>query len=359
MVLGKPMNLNLQDCSIIAPIDCDVPRARKTSAPSPREYFQDPSPFTLRLLEFYLARIMRDPQTLEMAGLYPRDYTKSMQIHQQTLDFMESLPPLYQFENPDTRFDYRFPWLPPQRQYLRSSTMFVLMLLHRPYLSHIRQSRRESLLCSIALLGAQEKLFEVLKPSQYAMFTFTYLAIEHCVSVLAVLLSHPGEQQDVLIDTLHAARVAAATSEKIRSTNAFVWTGWNAIQAFLKTAEAVTGPSSSSTNQLTSFDLSVASQSPIQQSIPFGSESCGGGLLNGQRFFQSTKYFSDTDNSVLDDSFFTVSNQHLQPLTDLICYNSAYVPTDLPNNPLSGNGSTSGGCQAQIIGNFDNSFWNL
>ncbi|KAH8805168.1 hypothetical protein F5884DRAFT_798571 [Xylogone sp. PMI_703] len=77
MVLGKPMNFSYDDCSfIIPPTDCDVPRDPRLMAPTARKNLQDPSPFTLRLLEYFLARNMRDVRTLELQGPSPSDYTK-------------------------------------------------------------------------------------------------------------------------------------------------------------------------------------------------------------------------------------------------------------------------------------------
>lgn len=339
MVLGKTMNLHCSDCSITPPADCDVPLRPELKAPSPRGHFEDPSPFTLRLLEFYLARGMRDIRSPEAGGSYSENYARVLETHQKTVEYIESLPSLYRLTNPDTSFDLLFPWLSPQRYYLRSSIMLFLILLHRPYLFHDKESRKQLLLCGMDMLDAQQKFFEALQPGQYIMFPLTYLSIEPCVSILAVLISHPTENVDLFAGVFDAARLAATRLEKIRDTNVLAEPGLGTIRALLVRADAVTGILSQPYCNPQGFNL--APTSVVSQDRPFN-ESISNEEVNSAQATSigarpnawPSGQFPTSSHLSFDENAFPLS-WPLQPTADLLSYASACSSTTVANMVVS------------------------
>lgn len=366
MVLGKPMNLNYSD-NIILPVDCDVPENLESKPPSPRQDFEGPSPFTFRLLEIYLANAMRDLRSLECNSHLAGDYTTITKIHERTLNYIESLPPLYRFEDPDTSFDLQCHWLPPQRQYFRSSIMFFLVLLHRSHLFHIPQSRKDLLLCGTDMLEAQQRFFEALKPNQHTMFALTYLSVEPCVSILSVLISHPNENLGLKEAAFDATRLAVARLQKIQHATPLAKPGFEVIQVLLARAELATYPSaiqnyppsllnSSSIlprwNSATNFwdDEDLENQVPNQHGRQFGQDTPG--LLRW----------------VPGSSSFPIPPQPLLPMADLVYCDLATVPTNSLNDGMFGNEvfddrvsqKETQYLQQSLIGTFDEqSFWRV
>ena len=57
-------------------------------------------------------------------------------------EFLERLPPIFQFVNPDTSLDSEMPWLPTHRFLLAVECYFTKISLHRPWvLRKVHSSR--------------------------------------------------------------------------------------------------------------------------------------------------------------------------------------------------------------------------
>ncbi|KAK6379540.1 hypothetical protein LTS17_006458 [Exophiala oligosperma] len=237
MVLGKSLTLSINDCLIVPPTDCDIPRDRKSIAPSPRSPFEKPSVFTVRLLEYQLASCFHDIKALEAEGPYPRDYGKVERLHQRAVDFIDSIPPIYRSNNPDTSFDEQCPWLPAQREHLRSNAWFFLLLLHRTYIFSVAKSRTEIMKAGIQMLHAQQKFFCSLQPQHWKLFTLTYISVDPAVSMLAVLITYPKEEQEVVPEAFRCIRETLWRLNQIRGSNMVAGQGADVIQSLLARAE--------------------------------------------------------------------------------------------------------------------------
>ncbi|KAH8805167.1 hypothetical protein F5884DRAFT_798566 [Xylogone sp. PMI_703] len=212
--------------------------------------------------------------------------------------------------------------------------MFFLLLLHRPYLFHIPQSRKELLTCGISILDAQEIFFQTLKPNQHVMFTLTYLTIEPCVSVLAVLISHPHENHELIINTLNTTKLATERLQKIRHTNPLAGPGLRVIKAILSRAEEAVTRAKAQLNSQPSFPAST-SRSPLLPHQPSITSSVG----NGENLQQDLAYTHLGDQPAKDSTdaldmlfndtaIFPVSSQPLLPMADLLHYDFASGPME-------------------------------
>ncbi|KAF2092479.1 hypothetical protein NA57DRAFT_12405, partial [Rhizodiscina lignyota] len=198
MILGKSINLSLGDFHIIPPVDTAIPKNRTTSLPFARRDLEKPNSFTARLLEYRLQVHLPRIIALEADGPFPKDYTKVEKLHQEALDYIDSLPPIYRFENPDTSFDAECQWLPAQREFLCTVTWLFVLLLHRPYIFSIARSRTEIVKASIEMLSAQQRILYRLRPNQYRFFILSFISVEASISLLAVFIAYPSENKALL-----------------------------------------------------------------------------------------------------------------------------------------------------------------
>jgi hypothetical protein len=187
VILGKPAHITF-DCLDTLPLDCQVPQNWKSSVPTPRTHSQKPTPFTMRWLEYRLQKDLPKIRLLETEGPYPRDYGAVERLHQEAMGFIESIPPIYSFRNPDKSFDTECSWLASQREYLCGTSFLYVLALHKPYIFSIQKSRTEILKAGMQALYSEQRQFECLEVHQYKNFTHAYFSFEAAVSVCIDLL---------------------------------------------------------------------------------------------------------------------------------------------------------------------------
>jgi hypothetical protein len=237
MVLGKPLNFKPNDYKIVPPTDCDIPENQRTTAPFERSAYDRPNTFTVRLLEYRLHRHLPKIRELEAEGPYPRDYSKVERLHQTAHDYIATLPAAYRLENPDTTSDDDCPMLASQRPYLVGTVWMFILVLHRPYIFSIPQSRTEVLNAGIKMLNAQQRFYLTLKPYHYRMFTLAYLTVEPCVAMLAVLIAFPRENATRVNEAFRCIRESLARLNTIRGTNKVAGQGADVIHSLLLRAQ--------------------------------------------------------------------------------------------------------------------------
>ncbi len=237
MVLGKPLNFKINDYSITSPIDCEIPKNRTSTAPFQRIDYDKPNTFTVRLLEYQIHRYLPQVRELEAEGAHPRDFSKVERLHQVALDYIATMPPTYRFKNPDRSFDDACPMLASQREFLCATVWLFILVLHRPYIFSVAQSRTEILKAGIHMLNAQQRLFLTLKPHHYRMFTLAYLTVEPCVSMLAVLIAFPQENADLVSEAFRCLKESLTRLNAIRGTNRVAGQGADVIHNLLLRAD--------------------------------------------------------------------------------------------------------------------------
>ncbi|KIX92201.1 uncharacterized protein Z520_12082 [Fonsecaea multimorphosa CBS 102226] len=237
MVLGKPLNFKANDYTVVPPTDCEIPRNRKSTAPFERSEYETPNTFTVRLLEYHMHKHLPQIRELELEGPYPRDYSKVERLHQGALEYIATIPAIYRFENPDTSFDEECPMLAAQREFFCATIWLFILLLHRPYIFSNSKSRSEIMKAGIHMLEAQQRFFETLSPHHYKMFTLTYLSVEPCVSMLAVLIAFPHENAQLVSQAFRCIKESLVRLKTIRNTNKVAGQGADVIQNLLLRAE--------------------------------------------------------------------------------------------------------------------------
>jgi hypothetical protein len=202
------MLTNLGECNVSPPLDCDVPTNRLTKIPIARAASDKPTPLTERLLRYELSLKFFDLKKLEAEGSVPKDPSKVQALHEFALDFQKRLPPAYQRDNPDTRWDEECPFLPTHRELLYNILNFFFLSLHRNYLFTREGSQMEVFERALIILGGQAKLFEKLKgvPTRHIVLTFPTFDSGLILSV--IMISNPKRYRDVFIKVFQALNAA-------------------------------------------------------------------------------------------------------------------------------------------------------
>lgn len=164
LVLGRPGTIDWRHGSPALPADVCAADTARTLAPAPRNPDKDPpKPLTRFLWQYVLTCALRGIQDLEHAETLPADAGRVDKLHGRLVRLYQSTPPMFRLESPDTRWDELdsvAPWIQWTRHYFYIFHCFSLMILHRPYVFHRKESRTEALRASLALLDAQRLMFE-------------------------------------------------------------------------------------------------------------------------------------------------------------------------------------------------------
>lgn len=405
MVLGKPMNINLRDCMICPPVDARVTEDPQITPPFPRAELDRPSEFTVRLIEYRLQIYLPRVRELETEGPFPKDYTRVQWLHQEALSYIDTLPAIYRFDNPDTSFDLACPWLPAQREYLCTATWYFVLALHKPYTFTIPESRKEIMRSGITMLKAQQRYFEYLKEHHYKLFVLTYLTVEAAVSMLAVLIAYPDDNGEAGKEAFNCIRQSLARLRTIhKRKNALAGMGADVIQVLLNRVEtAKIFPVSGLENTTIILNSSPESNSPAasnsiitQDSSPpvnadggysysaassffdSGSLNAQGTTFNGADLCPVSQQDESPEESLLSEvnNSMDISGADtgylfapLQPTADLMyrdlapAFNVDPISMQDPNLQILGQGFDSASVeelQQQFTGDFaENSFWSF
>jgi hypothetical protein len=169
VVLGRPLTIDVLNYPVIKAVDAPLPKDRSKTPVVPRSEHDPPTPLTRSLWAYELMMPLRDILVLEKDGPCPKDFSKVDEIHQKLTDLIDSTPPYFRLENPDTRFDHlpECYWLPMVRATLPQLSTFNFMALHRPYIFTRPKSRTEALKASLDMLHAQQLHFASIEKQHY------------------------------------------------------------------------------------------------------------------------------------------------------------------------------------------------
>jgi hypothetical protein len=192
IALGRPMFINLNECNITAPTDCDIPRDRLKRVPVARTEWEEPTSMTERLQHIKISRRWCEIRELEDEGPIPQRPEKVKELHNFAVNFRKTLPAIYRTENPDTKWDAKYKFVPIHREMLSFLVDSFLMALHRPYVFTREQSQRQVYESSLAVLWSQERLFEYLRTSPtHFHIGSTFPTFDAAVILAVVLVSNP------------------------------------------------------------------------------------------------------------------------------------------------------------------------
>lgn len=199
-VLGRPRHINLSDCDIRTPIDCNMPDNPSKKVPLATPAVGDdeaPSLFSSMLVQYELAKKVHEIRETFADRPYTKDYNLVWNFHRQILDIMHNAPPLIRPENPDTSFDAKYPVLPKKREQILTVANNLLMVLHRPHMANHVESRKAAVQAALTTLDSQERLFKTSQPYHYKLFALTFYTIDASIFITAIILMYPPRDEEV------------------------------------------------------------------------------------------------------------------------------------------------------------------
>lgn len=204
IVLGRPTTIDPRDGKPLFPIDSNIPRTPRESAPTKRLASDPPTPLTMLLWKAEISAPLWDIFNLEKEDPNQNNLAKVQNMDNLIRQIWLDCPPFFRAQNPDTTFDDMpgLCWLRKCRPDFQNGAAFSIMALHRPYIFSNSSSRTSALKAALDVLRAQRTLFNMLSSVHYKMFSLVLNTFDAIVLVAAIYILHPFENKEDLDDTL-------------------------------------------------------------------------------------------------------------------------------------------------------------
>jgi hypothetical protein len=190
LILGRPRTINASDCTVKAPLDCDIPEDPSKRVPSTTNPHDAPSSYSSHLFHYALGQKTHQMLSLGADKPHLKDYSVVRTLHDQVVSLLNALPPVVRPENPDVSWDLRCPNLPKQRQHISSAASSFLIALHRPHVALHTESRHAAIQAALDCLESQQRLFDLISRHHYKIYTLSFYTIDAGIFLSATTLEH-------------------------------------------------------------------------------------------------------------------------------------------------------------------------
>lgn len=228
--MGRARTINMDDCTIITPLDCNIPENPSKTVPTVASGRDAPSSYTPQLFNYGLGQLIHKTLSSGAAKPHVKDYNVVKTLHDQVVSLLNALPPVMRPENPDTSWDSRCPNLPKQRQQIFSFANSFLMALHRPHVGAHSASRQAAVQAALNTLESQQRLFDMMSRHHYKLYSLSCLTIDAGVFLSAMAIEHPPMNYDVLGQTQRALQQAIGRLSLMQERSAMARSG---VQVFM------------------------------------------------------------------------------------------------------------------------------
>lgn len=214
--LGRPRAINVSDCTINIPLDCDIPADPSTRIPMTLAPHEPPSSFTPHLFQYAICQQAHDVMSLGAHKKNFIDYSLIQGIHDKVLSLLSDLPPVHRPMNPDMSWDASYPHIPKQRQQISTAAHSFLMALHAPHARTHTASRHAATQAALATLDAQEQLFDLMATSYSSIYALCIYTLGAGIFLAVTILEYPPADMGVLHGILRAIRKAIHRLELVQ-----------------------------------------------------------------------------------------------------------------------------------------------
>jgi hypothetical protein len=160
VILGRPGCIDWRREQASLPVDTAAPSDRsRTPVVQRDEDREPPTPIIRTLWGYKLAMLLREILELEQDGPCPKDFSKVNRVQERIMELDDQKPAILRVENPDTRWDDSVHWIAESRHSYAALHNLSILALHRPYIFHRKESRRQALEASIKMLELQRASF--------------------------------------------------------------------------------------------------------------------------------------------------------------------------------------------------------
>ncbi|KAE9374897.1 hypothetical protein N431DRAFT_465121 [Stipitochalara longipes BDJ] len=241
VMLGRPRLINREDFSTQPPLNIEYPKDPARTLP----LSSDNSPAYSMTILLSLGHKVHDMLSLSAKGVFIRDYSRLLAIHDEisSLRYQVPLPPLPEQGNQSievaTTATLRLTIL---RLSLLNTINAVLMALHRPMIASQLHSRSAAVNAALESLDLQQSIFDLIPHSQSRFYGTTFSTIETCVFLCGIMVElppqDPVEDRRIRQAILHG--ISRLSAIKNRSTLAE--SGEKILQQFYQDIQAAQQP---------------------------------------------------------------------------------------------------------------------
>lgn len=203
-VLGRPRSIHIDECTVAAPLDGDIPDEPSKRIPQATSSLDKPSSYSAKLLYYALSLKAHEMMSWGINKKHYKDYTLIRKMHDDIIELLDQLPPTVRPDSPDTSFDEQYPFLPLQRQCASSVGQAFLMALHRPHMAQHEESRQAAIKAALDCLQAQQALFDLCGEQFYKMYTLSFYTIEPSIFLSATALGTKAPDR-MIVESILAA----------------------------------------------------------------------------------------------------------------------------------------------------------
>ncbi|KAH6715859.1 fungal-specific transcription factor domain-containing protein [Leptodontidium sp. MPI-SDFR-AT-0119] len=194
LMLRRPRMINIEDCDVKKPMDCDIPADRSAGVPftvqdgcKPNAPTSTAAPLLLR----ELVCIVHETRAQKTSTPHPKDYSVITNLHNRAISLLDTAPPYLRPNNSDTSWDSEYPYLPFQRENLLSMTNLVITTLHRPHIGTHTESRTAALQAAITTLESQHRVFSQTPRHLYKLVGSSFCTIDAALLLCVMCTDMP------------------------------------------------------------------------------------------------------------------------------------------------------------------------
>lgn len=188
--LGRPRLINVSDCTLTDPIDCDLPLEPARTLVRVPEPDERPSSFTLQLVKFKIGCMIHRMLSTGATSPILEDYSIVQSLQDDLSHILASLPRAMQVEKPDTSWDLMYPGLVKQRLQISIVVFSFQLALHRTHASRHVSSRQMAKEAAIRTLEASHELFERSQPHHHKIYTLVFYTIDSGIFLAVTAIKH-------------------------------------------------------------------------------------------------------------------------------------------------------------------------
>jgi len=317
-MLGRPRAINVGDCTIRTPLDCNIPNDPSTAVPALPNTDEEPSSYSAHIFHYNLALVVHKLFSQGANRRHIKDYGIITNLHEQVTLLIDGLPPAARPSNPDISWDIHCPHLPKQRQHISNMANAFLIALHRPHVVEHAASREVATRAALDLLDGQHQFFNMVEEHQHRFYSMSFHTINAAIFLCGLAVEHPSESPLLLERIQSALRQAIARLTVLQQRSSMAKSGLQYLRtcyekispapqidpSLLEMANSLSDPSSFSATQVSQPRPSRSSESGGFQRVQYhdSSDTTSNTNLNSHPLLKAHESYAQPE---LDFSDFT------------------------------------------------------
>ena len=238
LMLGRPRLINREDFSTPTPLNIEYPKDPARTLPLASEN----SPSFGMTIFVSLAHKTHDVLSLSATGVFTRDYSRLLDIHDEIYALRHELPmpaPGSQSSAATNIAALRFSIL---RLSLLNSINAVLMALHRPLIASHPASRSAAVDAALEGLDLQHSIFDLIPHSQSRFYGTVFSTIEACIFLCGIMTELPPQDPDEARQIRQAILQGIGRLSAIKERSALAKSGEQILRQFYQDIQVVRQP---------------------------------------------------------------------------------------------------------------------